>query len=117
MERATRRPLSPLGQPAAAARSARDANRAYRQEAARLSTAEALARLLLAYRLDHDLSQRQLAARIGTTHSLISRLESAQAPVTLTTMRRITQALGGRVLLGLELTGSDGDDIREFAEI
>jgi ribosome-binding protein aMBF1 (putative translation factor) len=111
------RPLSPLGESAAAARTRRAGNRAYADEAARLRLSEALARLLVGYRLRHELSQPQLAARLGTSHSVVSRLESGQAPVMLTTLRRITGSLGARLLLAVELPGDEGEAGREFTEI
>jgi transcriptional regulator with XRE-family HTH domain len=110
-------PLSPLGESAGAARTRRTGDRAYADEAARLGLSEALARLLVGYRLRHDLSQSQLAARLGTSPSVVSRLESGQAPVTLTRLRRITGSLGARLLLALELPGDEGEAGREFAEI
>ena len=49
---------------------------------------------LAALRLKAGLSQSQLASRIGTQQSNVSRMEKGQTDVQLSTMRRIAQALG-----------------------
>jgi ribosome-binding protein aMBF1 (putative translation factor) len=109
--------VSPIGQPVdEAARRRRGKSRAYAAEAARLAPYEAIARLVIKYRLEHDLTQKQLAARIGTSHSAISRLESGQATISLKTMKRIAEALGGRLVVGIELE-SEGEAVRELIAI
>jgi transcriptional regulator with XRE-family HTH domain len=72
---------------------------------------------VIKYRLENDLTQQQLAARIGTSHSAISRLESGQATISLKTMKRITEALGGRLLVGIEVADSNGEPVRELVAI
>lgn len=110
-------PVSPIGEPADQARARRARNPAYAEEAARLAPFEAVARLVIKYRLAHDLTQQQLAARIGTSHSAISRLESGQATISLKTMKRIAEALGGRLLVGIELDSPDGEPVQELVAI
>ena len=78
---------------------------------------EAVARLVIKYRLEHDLTQQQLAGRIGTSHSAISRLESGQATISLKTMKRIAEALGGRLLVGIELDDANDESVRELVAI
>jgi ribosome-binding protein aMBF1 (putative translation factor) len=108
---------SPVGEPVEqAARRRRASDPAYAAEAARLAPYEAVARLVVKYRLEHDLTQKQLAALIGTSHSAISRLESGQATISLNTMKRIAEALGGRLLVGIELE-TDGQPVRELVAI
>lgn len=107
---------SPVGEPAEQARRRRAKNPAYAAEATRLAPYEAVARLVVKYRLEHDLTQKELAARIGTSHSAISRLESGQATISLNTMKRIAEALGGRLLVGIELE-NDGKPVRELVAI
>jgi transcriptional regulator with XRE-family HTH domain len=55
----------------------------------------AVAMELVRIRLDADLTQQQLADRIGTSKSVVSRLESLDyGRVSLTTLARIADALG-----------------------
>jgi transcriptional regulator with XRE-family HTH domain len=68
------------------------------------------------YRLEHDLTQKELADLIGTSHSAISRLESGQATISLNTMKRIAEALGGRLVVGIELQ-NNGKSERELVAI
>ena len=110
-------PPSPIGEPTEHARTRRAENPAYAVEAARLAPFEAVARLVVKYRLEHDLTQQQLAAMIGTSHSAISRLESGQATISLKTMKRIAEALGGRLVLGIELDSTSGEPVREFVAV
>jgi transcriptional regulator with XRE-family HTH domain len=57
-----------------------------------------VARQILALRQEAGLTQRELAARIGTKHSVISRLESDDYEGhSLSMLRRIAAALGRRV--------------------
>jgi ribosome-binding protein aMBF1 (putative translation factor) len=109
--------LSPIGEPAAQPAGRRRAkNPAYAAEAARLAPYEAVARLVVKHRLQHDLTQKELADLIGTSHSAISRLESGQATISLNTMKRIAEALGGRLLVGIELK-NDSKSERELVAI
>jgi DNA-binding XRE family transcriptional regulator len=112
-----KRALSPIGEPVEQARARRAADPAYAAEAARLAPFEAVARLVIKYRLEHDLTQQQLAERVGTSHSAISRLESGQATISLKTMKRIAEALGGRLLIGIELDDADGNPAHELVAI
>jgi transcriptional regulator with XRE-family HTH domain len=52
--------------------------------------------------MDHDLTQEQLAARVGTSHSQISRIESGRHRPNITTLRRIGDALGLRLVITFE---------------
>jgi putative transcriptional regulator len=84
---------SPIGRSAVEAREARAAaSEAYRRERARRSPYEAIARKVLKLRMDHDLSQQQLATRVGTSHSQIARIESGQYRPTVETLHRIAEA-------------------------
>jgi ribosome-binding protein aMBF1 (putative translation factor) len=113
-KKAPKKRVSPVGEPAERAAQRRRRNPAYAAEAARLAPYEAIARLVIKYRLDHGLTQKELAERIGTSHSAISRLESGQAAITLKTMKRIAEALGGRLVIGFELESSDKNPVREL---
>jgi ribosome-binding protein aMBF1 (putative translation factor) len=110
--------VSRLGEPVRqASRRRRHSNPDYAAEAARLAPYEAIARLVIKYRLEHDLTQKELADKIGTSHSAISRLESGQAVITLKTMKRIAEALGGRLVVGFELESDEKKPVREFVAV
>jgi ribosome-binding protein aMBF1 (putative translation factor) len=48
-------------------------------------------------RIKRDLTQSQLAAAMGTTQSVIARLESGNANPSLRSLKKIALALGGRL--------------------
>lgn len=80
----------------------RAASEAYLAEAERLAEYEAIARLVILRRATLGLTQAQLGARMGTTASVISRVESGMRPTTIRTLRRLFMALDGRLLIGIE---------------
>lgn len=61
-----------------------------------------IAWLLIKYRMDHGLTQEELAQRVGTSSSQIARIESGRHATTLTTLRRIAHALGLKLIIGFE---------------
>jgi transcriptional regulator with XRE-family HTH domain len=69
------------------------------------------------YRLEHDLTQKELAHKIGTSHSAVSRLESGQATVSLKTMKRVAEALGGRLLVGFEIESGNHEVVRDLVAV
>ena len=79
---------------------------AYQRELERLAPYERLARAVIQLRMDHGLTQEQLATRIGTTASAISRLESGQHKPSLATLEHLAHAYKGRLLIGFELPGT-----------
>lgn len=101
--------VSPIGRTAEeggrrrAARSAR-----YRAEQERSAEFEQIARLVIRLRLDHDLTQQQLAERVGTSYSAISRIESGQHKTSVDTLRRIAAAFGGHLVIGFEIPTANG---------
>jgi ribosome-binding protein aMBF1 (putative translation factor) len=86
---------------------------AYRAEQRRLAQFEDLARLVIKHRLALGISQKQLARRVGTSHSAISRLESGRHKTSVETLQRVAEALGVRFVLGFE-TGPRTDPTREL---
>jgi transcriptional regulator with XRE-family HTH domain len=54
-------------------------------------------RMIRELRETRQLSQRQLAERIGTTQSVVGRLEAGGSRPTLVTLERVAQALGLRL--------------------
>jgi ribosome-binding protein aMBF1 (putative translation factor) len=93
---------SPVGEPVAKADSRRAQNAEYRRERARLEPYEAIARQVILRRGELGLTQKQLAERVGTSHSAISRLESGQHRASITTLERVGEALGLRLVVSLE---------------
>lgn len=86
--------VSPIGtsaERAAERRAARSA--AYRAEQRRIAAYESIARLVIKHRSASQLSQKQLAQRVGTSHSAISRIETGQHATSVETLRRIATAL------------------------
>jgi ribosome-binding protein aMBF1 (putative translation factor) len=77
---------------------------AFRAEYERLAPYEALARIVIMSRGSLGLTQAELAARMGTTASVISRIESGQHATSAQTLKELGDALGARGVLG-ELRG------------
>lgn len=62
----------------------------------------AIAHELIAARLRAGLSQGEVAERMGTTQSVVARLESGRRPPSMRSVQRFAQAVGGRVVLRIE---------------
>ena len=62
----------------------------------------AVAHELIAARQRSGLTQLQVAERMGTTQSVIARLESGERPPSMRTVERFAHAVGGRVVLRIE---------------
>ena len=79
----------------------------YQAAQERLAPYEGIARLVVARRAELRLTQEQLAERMGTSHSAISRIESGQHRTTVATLERLAQALDARLVLGFESGSSE----------
>lgn len=77
-------------------------NPAYRQAHDQLAPFEQLARVVILRRAELDITQEELAVRIGTTASSISRIESGQRKTSPEMLRRLAEALGGRAVMGFD---------------
>jgi ribosome-binding protein aMBF1 (putative translation factor) len=105
---------SPIGTTAAQARSRRASqSSAYRAEQERLAQFEELSRLVIKHRAALGISQAELAKRVGTSHSAISRIESGRHKTSVETLQRLAHALGVRLVLGFE-SGPADRPIREL---
>lgn len=104
---------SPIGTTAAQARSRRARSAAYRAEQERLAQFEELARLVIRHRAALGISQEELARRVGTSHSAISRIESGRHKTSVETLQRLAHALEVRLVLGFE-SGPADQPIREL---
>lgn len=110
--------ISPVGTPAAVA-SVRRAARSpeYRaQQQARAGFRE-IAWLLIKYRMEHRLTQQQLAERVDTSYSQISRIESGRHAVSINTLQRIAHALDLKLLVGFERQSPDEEPRREVVAL
>jgi ribosome-binding protein aMBF1 (putative translation factor) len=105
---------SPVGSTAAEG-SGRRSRRSpgYRQARDRLAAYEQLARIVIRRRMELGLTQQQLAERMGTSHSAISRIESGQHATSVQTLQRLAEALEMRFVLGFEHGPAD-KPIREL---
>lgn len=74
----------------------------FRAEYERLAPYEALARIVIMRRATLGLTQAELAARMGTTASAVSRIESGQHATSAPTLKKLGDAFGGRAVLGFE---------------
>jgi ribosome-binding protein aMBF1 (putative translation factor) len=100
---AKRKKVSPVGSPVAEA-AGRRARRSpgYREAQERLTPYEQLARIVIRRRMELGLTQEQLAGRMGTSHSAISRIESGQHGTSVQTLQRLAAALEMRFVMGFE---------------
>lgn len=62
----------------------------------------AIARELIAARARAGLSQGEVAQRMGTTQSVVARLESGKRPPSMRTVERFAQAVGGHLVFRIE---------------
>jgi ribosome-binding protein aMBF1 (putative translation factor) len=105
---------SPIGTTVAQARAARARRSpAYRAEQQRLAQFEELARLVIKHRAALGISQEELARRVGTSHSAISRIESGRHKTSVETLQRLAHAMGLRLVLGFE-SGPRERPVREL---
>ena len=95
-------------------RAARSAS--YRREQRRLAGFEELARLVIRHRAALGLSQKELAERVGTSHSAISRMESGRHRTSVATLQRVAEALDLRLVVGFE-SGPRERPVRELVTV
>jgi DNA-binding XRE family transcriptional regulator len=81
---------------------------------AELAPLEALARILIAYRIEQGLTQEALAQRVGTSKTAICRLESGQHKPSVETLVKIGRALGQKLVIGFE-DASGRRDVATFS--
>lgn len=72
-------------------------DRAFREEYDRLMPEFALARTLIKARAKAGMTQAQVARRMGTTQSVVARIESGQNAPNLKTLQKYAQAVGRRI--------------------
>lgn len=99
-------PLNPAGEPVSQGSRRRAGGAAYQAERARLAPFESIARQVILRRGQLGLTQKDLAERVGTSHSAISRLEGGQHRASIDTLERVGAALGLRLVVGFEEVGA-----------
>lgn len=97
------KPVSPVGTAVSAdIERERHESRTYRAEDDRIAGFEQLARIVIMRRAELGLSQEELAHRMSTTASVISRIESGQHATSAKTLKRLGEALGGHAVIGFD---------------
>jgi ribosome-binding protein aMBF1 (putative translation factor) len=79
----------------------------YRETEERIEPFEQLARIVIMHRARLGLSQQELAERMSTTASVISRIESGHHRVSIETVRKLAAAFGVRAVVGFEYETDD----------
>ncbi|MEO8370803.1 MAG: helix-turn-helix transcriptional regulator [Candidatus Solibacter sp.] len=80
-------------------------NKDYRKAHEELAPEFALARAVINARVMAGLTQEQLAQRMGTTQSVIARLESGRTRPSTQTLERLAVATGTRLQISFEPAG------------
>lgn len=110
-------PESPIGSQHRVEGSRRSRSKAYRSEIERLGPFEEVARLVIARRMESDMTQAELAERMGTTASVISRIESGQHPTSVKTLKRVAEAFGTNLVVGFSDGVRESDASRDLATV
>jgi ribosome-binding protein aMBF1 (putative translation factor) len=79
----------------------------YRSAQERLAPYEDIARFVIMRRDEMGLTQLQLAERMATSHSAISRIESGRHRTSVSTLERLARALDVRFVVGFESGPAD----------
>jgi DNA-binding XRE family transcriptional regulator len=107
-------PISPIGTDFREDLELRRRDPEYAAIEAELAPMEALARILIAYRIEQGLTPEALAQRVGTSKTAICRLESGQHKPSVETLVKIGRALGQRLVIGFE-DASGRRDVATFS--
>lgn len=110
------RSTEPVEGSAVEARDRRRRELKYRAEQERLAPYEGIARFVITRRAELGLTQKQLAERMSTSHSAISRIERGQHRTSVATLERLAQALEARFVMGFE-TGPREAPVRELVSL
>lgn len=94
----------------------RSQSKRYREARDHLHAFEQIARAVIMRRAQLSLSQQELARRMKTTKSVISRIESGQHRTSTETLRRVAEALEGHAIVGFDF-GTAGKPNRELVEL
>lgn len=115
---AIKKVVSPIGSTAGEGSRRRAARSTeYRALQAEKGPYREVAWLLIKYRAQHGLTQEQLAKRVGTSYSQISRIESGRQKTSLEMLQRIAHALNLRLVIGFEIASGPGAKQRDLVAI
>lgn len=89
----------------------RSQSQRYREGHDRLEPFEQIARVVIMRRAELGLSQQEVAERMGTTASVISRIETGQHRTSTETLRRLAEALEGHAVFGFEFDGIEEQEL------
>jgi DNA-binding XRE family transcriptional regulator len=110
--------ISPVGTPASvASRRRADRSPEYRAQRDARAGFREIAWLLIKYRMKHGLTQQQLAERVGTSYSQISRIESGRHMTSIDTLLRIAHALNLKLIVGFESESDEPEPTRELVAL
>jgi ribosome-binding protein aMBF1 (putative translation factor) len=102
-------PISPLGSTHREGMSRRRRNPAYQKREHELAPFERVARIVIGRRMAAGWTQQELAERMGTSHSVISRIESGHHATSVQTLARLAEAFDTHLVVGFD------DDPQELA--
>jgi ribosome-binding protein aMBF1 (putative translation factor) len=95
--------VSPIGDTSEqASRERRERSAEYARLQDEQAEIRAIARQIILYRMEHGLTQRQLAERAGTSYAHISRIESGSHKPSVGTLQRLARAMGCRLTVRFE---------------
>jgi ribosome-binding protein aMBF1 (putative translation factor) len=97
----TQAPVSPIGTVHGQS-SRRRNNPDYQAQMKKLAPFERIARMVIARRMVGGWTQQELAERMGTSHSVISRIESGQHPTSVRTLARLAAAFETHLVVGFD---------------
>jgi ribosome-binding protein aMBF1 (putative translation factor) len=112
-------PVSPVGSThGASSRRTRDPE--YQKQIHRLAPYERVARMVIMRRMLAGWTQQELAERMGTSHSVISRIESGQHATSVRTLARLADAFDTHLVVGFDddpQAVAIEDEKRQFAAV
>jgi ribosome-binding protein aMBF1 (putative translation factor) len=114
----TQKWISPIGQSITESIEEHEAaDPEYRRERARNRHLREFAKLVLIRRTELGLNQQALAERMGTSHSVISRLESGRHSFSIATMERVARALDMKLVFGFEVDDGESEPTRSLVVV
>lgn len=97
-----RKTASPIGQSHRDGMRRRARTPEYVAELERLLPLERIARMVIQRRSERGWTQKELAERMGTSHSVISRIESGQHQTSIETLKRLAVAFDTHLVVGFQ---------------
>ena len=88
----------------------------FRTEWERTALARAVAVAIVRYRSEHDLSQRELAERLGMKQPQVARLELGEVSPSIDTLMRISSRLGIEFTIDVRPAGAPARNITKRAQ-